>query len=387
MACSLGRDVASVAASLRDGQFDTLVPEPLACRDAQVLVGRVPGELPALPPELAAFECRNNRLLHLALGQILSAVRERIEAVGAARVAVVIGSSTSGIDATEAAFPAWRETGTVPAGYDYAHQHEMGAASDFVARASGATGPCWSVSTACSSGAKVMASARSLLALGLADAVIVGGADALCHVTLEGFDALQSLSKGRSRPLAEGRDGLNIGEGAALFLMVRGETGPVLLCGVGESSDAHHMNAPHPEGLGAEAALRAALADAGIAPEDVGYVNLHGTATPLNDAMEAKAMSRVFPAGVPCSSTKALTGHCLGAAGAIEAGLCWIGLSDASDKSLVPPHVWGAAPDPELPGLSVVSDATASVSRRYWASSSFAFGGNNCALVLGGVGC
>lgn len=386
MACSLGRDVASVTASLCDGRQDTLVPEPLACRAAEVLVGRVPGELPALPAGLEAFECRNNRLLFLALGQILSAVQATVEAVGAARVAVVVGSSTSGIDATEAAFPAWRETGAVPAGYDYAHQHEMGAASEFVARASGVTGPCWSVSTACSSGAKVMASARSLLALGLADAVIVGGSDALCHVTLEGFDALQSLSKGRSRSLAEGRDGLNIGEGAALFLMVPGEAGPVLLCGVGESSDAHHMNAPHPEGLGAEAALRAALLDAGIAPEEVGYVNLHGTATPLNDAMEAKAMSRVFPAGVPCSSTKALTGHCLGAAGAIEAALCWIGLSGTAGD-LVPPHVWGGAPDPAIPGLSVVDDAKASVSRRYWASSSFAFGGNNCALVLGGVAC
>jgi 3-oxoacyl-[acyl-carrier-protein] synthase-1 len=168
--------------------------------------------------------------------------------------------------------------------------------------------------------------------------------------------------------------------------MERGDEGPVFLCGVGESCDAHHMNAPHPEGLGAEAALRAALSDAGISPGDVGYVNLHGTGTPLNDAMESLAMSRVFPEGVPCSSTKPFTGHCLGAAGAVEAGLCWIGLAGAGSEPVVPPQIGHALLDPRLPSLRLVASPRQDVSRRYWVSSSFAFGGNNCCLVLEGPG-
>jgi 3-oxoacyl-[acyl-carrier-protein] synthase-1 len=341
---------------------------------------RVEGDLPELPAELARFSCRNHRLASLALGQILPDISEASDRLGADRVAVVAGSSTSGIDASEAAYLAWKAGGEVPAGYDYANQHEMGSVSEFVARMAGLEGPRWTVSTACSSGAKVFATARSLLAMGLADAVVVGGVDTVCLTTLEGFGALQSLSRERTIPFRGGRDGLNIGEGAAFFLMEKGEAGPVLLEGVGESADAHHMNAPHPEGEGAEAALRAALADAGIRPEEVGYANLHGTGTPLNDAMEAKAMSRVFPHGVPASSTKPFTGHCLGAAGAIEAGLCWIGLAGGE---LVPPHVAAGECDPSLPAVDLVSDPRRAVDRRHWVSSSFAFGGSNCCIVLG----
>jgi 3-oxoacyl-[acyl-carrier-protein] synthase-1 len=209
---------------------------------------------------------------------------------------------------------------------------------------------------------------------------VVGGVDSICLTTLEGFGSLQSLSRGRTAPFRKGRDGLIIGEGAAFFLMERGEAGPVLLEGVGESADAHHMNAPHPDGEGAEAALRAALADAGLAPDSVGYVNLHGTGTPLNDSMEAKAMFRVFPSGVPCSSTKPFTGHCLGAAGAVEAGICWIGLSGGR---FVPPHAAAGEPDPDIPAVDLVEDPRRRVDRGHWVSSSFAFGGSNCCLVLG----
>jgi 3-oxoacyl-[acyl-carrier-protein] synthase-1 len=373
-----------VAASLLSCREDTLDREPLVCRSGDVLVGRVSGALDAVPSELVEFECRNHRLAQAALLPILPLLRERVERLGATRVAVVAGSSTSGVDASEAAYGQWKTQGSTPPGYHYQKQHEMGATSEFVARLVGARGPRWTVSTACSSGAKVLASARSLLALGLADAVVVGGVDTICHITLEGFDSLQSLSRGRSTPFSAERDGLNIGEGAAFFLMERGEDGPVVLSGVGESCDAHHMNAPHPQGLGAEAALRAALSDAGIAPGDVDYVNLHGTGTQLNDAMESLAMSRVFPDGVPCSSTKPFTGHCLGAAGAVEAAICWIGLSGSGSEPVVPSQIRRAPLDPQLPSLKLVDDPRQAVGRKYWVSSSFAFGGNNCCLVLEG---
>lgn len=378
--CALGCGREEISRALLSGREDFLSPMALLCREAEVLCGIVPGEIPELPAELRRFSCRAHRLAWMALQQILPEVRERAERLGPGRIGVVVGSSTAGIDSTEAAYPVWKETGSVPAGFSWEHQHEMGSAAGFVRDACGVSGPCWSLTTACSSGAKVFASARSLLRMGLCDVVVTGGVDTLCRTTMEGFDSLQSLSHGRCTPFAAGRDGLNLGEGAAFFLLER-EDAEVRLLGVGESSDAHHMNAPDPQGRGAEASMRAALADAGLLPADVGYLNLHGTSTPLNDAMEAQAVARVFPDGVPCASTKPLTGHCLGAAGAVEAALCWIGL--AASEPLVPRHLSSGVPDSALPALRMVNDARATLSRRAWLSSSFAFGGSNCTLALG----
>src|SRR5690606_23091114 len=236
-------------------------------------------------------------------------------------------------------------------------------------------------STACSSSAKALASGARLLRAGIVDAVIAGGADSLCRFTVAGFQALESVSARRCLPFSRHRCGINIGEGAALFLLTR-EPGPVRLAGWGESADAHHMSAPDPSGAGAMSAMRQALQRAGWAPDEVDYLNLHGTATRHNDAMEARAVAEVLGTSVPVSSTKPLTGHTLGAAGAVEAALSWIAMIDNPDQRL-PPHWWDGEADPELPALALATPGSrAGAGLRRVMSSSFAFGGSNAVLAL-----
>ncbi|KVG54788.1 beta-ketoacyl-[acyl-carrier-protein] synthase family protein [Burkholderia territorii] len=345
-------------------------------------VGRVRSTLDVAPPEsLAHFDCRNNRLLLAALAQIGSFVDAAIARYGPRRVGVVIGTSTSGIQAAEQAFAQRAATGAMPAGFDY-RQMEIGTAAPFVRAVLGVGGPAYTLSTACTSSAKAFAAARRLLQLRLCDAVVVGGADSLCELTLQGFASLESVSPARTNPMSRNRSGINIGEGAALFVMCRDEAA-VRLAGVGESSDAHHISAPDPAGYGAEDALRAALADAGVDSSVIGYVNLHATATRLNDEMEAKVTARVFPHGVPASGTKPLTGHMLGAAGATELGFGWLTLARGIP---LPTHLWDGEHDPALPRLDLVHGErrlAGDASGRYVMSNSFAFGGSNASLILG----
>jgi len=282
-------------------------------------LGRVHAQLPDLADLPIALRGRNNALLDIALQQIARPVQAAIARHGAGRVAVVVGTSTSGIGETEPALRVLAHEGRWPRGFAYGQQ-EMGSAADFVRHRSGATGPAWTLSTACSSSAKALASGARLLRAGIVDAVIAGGADSLCRFTVAGFQALESVSARRCLPFSRHRCGINIGEGAALFLLTR-EPGPVRLAGWGESADAHHMSAPDPSGAGAMSAMRQALQRAGWAPDEVDYLNLHGTATRHNDAMEARAVAEVLGTSVPVSSTKPLTGHALGAAGAVEAAL------------------------------------------------------------------
>lgn len=339
-------------------------------------VGQVEGELPAIPVALASYASRNNRLLLAALAQIRPALDQALSTFGSDRVGLVLGTSTAGIGEAEQAVAAARRGEAVPPEFDY-RQQELGSPSEFLARHLGLCGPAWTISTACSSSARAFISGQRLLAAGLADAVLVGGADSLCGLTLNGFDSLESLSGERCQPFDEARQGINIGEGAALFLLSR-EPAPLALLGAGESSDAWHISAPHPEGIGAEAAMRMALAQGGIGPEGVGYLNLHGTATRLNDAMESEAVHRLFGDSVPCSSTKALTGHTLGAAGAIEAALACLLL----ERALPLPPQRVATADPALAPIRLVSGTTHLAAPRVL-SNSFAFGGNNVSLLLG----
>ena len=339
-------------------------------------VGRVEGELPAIPAALAPYASRNNQLLLAALAQIRHALGEALATFGPARVGLVLGTSTAGIGEAELAIATARRGEAVPTAFDY-RQQELGSPSEFLARHLGLTGPAWTISTACSSSARAFISGQRMLAAGLVDAVLVGGADSLCGLTLNGFDSLESLSGTLCQPFDNGRQGINIGEGAALFLLSR-QPAPLALLGVGESSDAWHISAPHPDGVGAEAAMGMALAQAGLTPEQVGYINLHGTATRLNDAMESQAVYRLFGDRVPCSSTKPLTGHVLGAAGAIEAALACLLLERA--LPLPPQRVMTG--DPALAPIRLVSGTTPLATPRIL-SNSFAFGGNNVSLLFG----
>jgi len=339
-------------------------------------VGRVEGELPAIPAALAPYASRNNQLLLAALAQIRPALDEALATFGPARVGLVLGTSTAGIGEAELAIAADRRGEAVPTAFDY-RQQELGSPSEFLARHLGLEGPAYTLSTACSSSARAFISGQRMLAAGLVDAVLVGGADSLCGLTLNGFDSLESLSGTLCQPFDNDRQGINIGEGAALFLLSR-QPAPIALLGAGESSDAWHISAPHPDGVGAEAAMGMALAQAGLTPEQVGYINLHGTATRLNDAMESQAVYRLFGDRVPCSSTKPLTGHVLGAAGAIEAALACLLLERA--LPLPPQRVMTG--DPALAPIRLVSGTTPLATPRIL-SNSFAFGGNNVSLLFG----
>lgn len=380
--CALGCGQEAVA----DALFAADAPRGVAVGDAcspgrPLALGMVQSALPEMSGYAPPLRSRNNALLLTAFAQIRAATAAAISRYGAARVAVVVGTSTSGIGEAELAVPQRNASGHWPPEFHYAQQ-EIGAPSRFVALLSGARGPAWTLSTACSSSAKALASAARLLRAGIVDAVIAGGADSLCAFTVGGFSALESVSAARCNPFSRNRNGINIGEGAALFLLTH-EPGPVRLAGWGETSDAHHISAPEPSGAGAAAAMRQALACAGIGADAIDYVNLHGTATPQNDAMESRAVAEVLGTATAVSSTKPLTGHALGAAGAIEAGLCWLTLA-RNPQALLPPHWWDGDADPALPALRFVAPGQrAAAPLRYALSHSFAFGGSNAVLLFG----
>jgi 3-oxoacyl-[acyl-carrier-protein] synthase-1 len=343
-------------------------------------LGCVDSPLPSQDVLPASQRSRSNALLLAALAPLRAAADAAVARFGPARVAVVLGISTAGLDEGLAALRLRLDGAPWPAGYDYALQ-EMGNGAQCVAQQLGVRGPVYTISTACSSSAKALATGARLLRSGAVDAVVAGGADALSSFTLAGFSALDAVSAERCNPMSARRSGINIGEGAALFLMGR-EDGPVRLSGWGETADAHHMSAPEPEGRGAAQAMRRALARAGLAPRDIDYVNLHGTATDQNDSMESKAVAAVLGEGVAASSTKPLTGHTLGAAGAIEAAIAWHTLVD-NPQGRLPVHWWDGAADPALPRLALVAPGAAlGRAPRHVLSNSFAFGGSNAALVL-----
>jgi 3-oxoacyl-[acyl-carrier-protein] synthase I len=379
----LGRDKSEVAGNLFRGSRSGLIERTDLIPERAVRVGAVPWALPEVPGRLARLDCRNNRLALAALRQIEDAVVNMASRVGAHRIAVIMGTSTAGIAEGEQAFPARLTTRRWPAGFRYSQQ-EVGNLATFVAACYELTGPAYTITTACSSSAKALASAQRLIATGLCDSAVAGGADSLCRMTLNGFASLEALADDYCNPFSRNRDGINIGEGAACFLLSR-EPSPVALLGAGESSDAYHVSAPDPAGAGAMRAMRRALEDAELAPAAIDYINLHGTATPLNDVMEGRAIAEVFGRATPCSSTKAMTGHMLGAAGAAEAAFLWLMLDPHYATGMVPPHLWDGVADPEIPRLNLAPAAySIGLPERSAAlSNSFAFGGSNAAVILG----
>ncbi len=339
-----------------------------------------------LPEALARYDCRNNRLTLMGLETdgFGDRVREAAARYGADRVGVFLGTSTAGILQTELAYrhrdP---DTGALPDDFHYRTTHNAFSLAEFTREHFGLAGMAMAISTACSSSAKVFAAAARQLALGTIDAAIVGGVDTLCLTTLYGFASLQLTSKAPCRPYDAARDGISISEGAAFALLERGGSpapGTVLLLGVGESSDAYHMSSPHPEGLGARLAMEAALRSAGLTPDNIDYINLHGTATPANDAAEGKAVAALFGDRVPGNSTKGATGHTLGAAGAIEALICAMALTDGR----LPGSPGTGALDPSIPIRYQLQGEDRAL--RHALSNSFGFGGSNCSLILGVTG-
>ncbi|WP_172143429.1 beta-ketoacyl-[acyl-carrier-protein] synthase family protein [Pseudomonas tumuqii] len=391
--CALGEGKQAVADALFAGDGSGMRAQDGWVTGRRLTVGAVSAELPPLPNGMQAAFSRNNQLLLAAALQIEAQIRAAIAQYGAARVGVVLGTSTSGIHEASQGIARFVDDGALPADYCYAQQ-EIAAPAIFLAEWLGLSGPAYCLSTACTSSARALLSAQRLLQQGVCDAVLCGGVDSLCRLTLNGFSALEAVAAERCNPFSLNRRGINIGEAAALFVMTRaplsqaaaGAEPPIALLGGGASSDAHHISAPHPEGLGAQQAMRKALAAAGVAAEEIDYLNLHGTATQHNDAMESLAMQAVFPHGVPCSSTKPLSGHTLGAAGALEAAFCWLTLSAYNRDQRLPPHLWDGQADPQLPRLQLVEVHAAAARRPHrLMSNSFAFGGSNLSLILGAL--
>jgi 3-oxoacyl-[acyl-carrier-protein] synthase-1 len=380
--CALGDTHAAIKQHML-GSVQSGVGMTDACSPGRPLpLGRVMRDLPACDRLPLRDRSRNNRLALAALNQIRPAVEAAIERFGSDRIGIVLGTSTSGIAEAEAAIRQYAVDGTLPEQFHYGQQ-ELGSPAAVLAAELGIAGPAYVHSSACASSAKAMASAARLIRMGACDVVLTGGVDSLCAFTVAGFAALESVSDARCNPLSAHRKGINIGEGAALFLMSR-EPATVTLRGWGESSDGHHISAPDPSGAGARVAIEQALSRAGIGAAQIDYVNLHGTATPQNDAMESRVIHDLFGSAVPVSSTKPLTGHALGAAAAIEAGLCWLAMQDDNSAGKLPPHLWDGMRDPALPALNVAEPGAAIGRPLRWAlSNSFAFGGANAALVLG----
>jgi len=381
---SIGRGLDQTLAALR-GRRGGLAPCAFDTVDLATFIGEVAGvDALQMPAHLADYDCRNNRLALLGLTQdgFDEAVRAASAKYGAQRIGLFLGTSTSGILQTERAYrrrdPA---SGALPADFDYRCTHNTFSVADFTRHYFGLTGPAVVVSSACSSSAKVFASARRMMATGLIDAAVVGGVDSLCLTTLYGFNSLGLISEQACRPFDAQRNGISIGEAAAFALLERSpehlEADAVLLLGVGESSDAHHMSSPHPDGLGARMAMQDALSMAGLQPSDIDYINLHGTATQSNDAAESKAVRQLFGPGTPCSSTKGATGHTLGAAGGVEAVICALALR----HGLLPAGLNTRQLDPALELDYLLENRERPVARVL--SNSFGFGGTNCSLVFG----
>lgn len=382
IASSLGAGLEPTLSALRRGRSG-LTP----CRFETVDLPTYVGEVTAVDTApvgglLARFDCRNNRLAELALAQdgFAGAIEVAKRRYGAGRIGVFLGTSTSGILQTEQAYRRRDASGRLPIDLDYAGTQSTFSVADFVMASLGVGGPALVVSSACSSTTKVFATAARMIDTGMCDAAIVGGSDSLCLTTLYGFNALQLLADGPCRPFDAARAGLSIGEAAGFALLERPQNAPdhtLQVLGVGESSDAHHMSAPHPDGVGAALSMSRALASAGLRPEQIDYINLHGTATRIGDAAEDQAIVSLFGSTTPCSSTKGHTGHTLGASGIVEAIIAALAIT----HGFIPGSPHTEARDPEFRCNYVTTARPARIDRVL--SNSFGFGGSNASLILG----
>lgn len=376
---ALGRGLAAHRHALEHGRTG-LVRKAFDRCELECWIGEVDGLDTPLQSRWAEWDCRNNRLAALGLDQdgFRDAVAAAVARHGAERVGVFVGTSTSGIFSTELAYRQIDAEGRLPADYQYRTTHNPHAAAEFVRLQLGLTNVALAICTACSSSAKVFAAAHRAIAAGLCDAAVVGGVDSLCLTTLYGFNSLQLIADDICRPADAARRGISIGEAAGFALLDGAASGGELaLLGYGESSDAYHMSSPDPEGRGAQQAMRDALRRAQLQPQQIGYINLHGTATPANDASEDQAVMAVFGATTPCSSTKGFTGHTLGAAGIVEAAVSLL----AVEHGLLPASITTRDKDPAIRADILLAPRRGEIAAAL--SNSFGFGGNNASLVLG----
>lgn len=380
--CSIGKTKSGIWSALVNGAPNSLQPNShylLSGNDR--FVGCVDISFENMPQDFKQYNNRTNLMLLNAFKQISETYQKLSSNVSKKRIGVVLGSSTSAMEEAEIAFSEYLDSGGFSESYDFTQQ-EINSGADFLYHFLNLESDCYyTISTACSSSAKAIIAAKRLIENGICDLVLAGGADSLCKLTVNGFDALESLSKYICAPFSSARDGINIGEGAALFIVSK-QSSEVVINGGGESSDAYHMSAPDPSAEGAKHAINQALKEAGISAGDVDYINLHGTATQQNDSMEYEAIKNVFPKGIQASSTKHLTGHMLGAAGACEIGFCWLALSHYNDKGDLPRHQSDDI-STNFSHIHFIGQGSNIENRpSYCMSNSFAFGGSNVSIVL-----
>lgn len=376
--CALGSSLSEISENALRGTAPGMRRIADAVPGKNFFFGSLVCDLPKT--DCAEDNLRCNRILLALVRQLSPSLQRLRERYRPERIGIVLGTSNTGVEEAQRAVNAWLEMRNCPPEFSLSAL-ELGTPAAFLKKITGFRGPAFSVSTACSSGTKAFASARNLLKNGVCDAVLVGGVDSLCRFAMNGFYALQALDENRTCPMSQNRAGINLGEGGALFVMERGDEGIGVL-GIGESSDAYHLTAPHPDGLGAKAAMAAALSDAGLSSGDIDYINLHGTGTLHNDAMESRAVYEIFGGNVLCSSSKPLTGHALGASGAIEAGLACLLLKRGFGAI---PHVFDGERDDSLAPIRLASVADNAVPVRKILSNSFAFGGSNASVILGKI--
>lgn len=344
-------------------------------------LGFITSELPNIPESLNEYKCRNNQISLAALLQIKPEIDVAIEKYGKHRVAILAASSTTGIKECESLF-----SHAITTKIQLPRIQEMGIVSEFIFKYLKLESFHYTISTACSSSAKILASAHRILNNNLCDAVITIAADTLSFLTVQGFDSLEAVSNESCLPFSVNRKGINLGEAAAAFLITKEQQNDgIFLAGYGESSDAYHMSAPDPLGCGASISIKNSLAMAGLLPSDIHYINLHGTGTALNDAMEGKITYDIFGDKIPCSSSKSITGHTLGASGIVESAFCWLLLSSENESKNLPIHYWDNSQDPEIPPILLCQANKIFPHAKTWytLSNSFAFGGNNGSIILG----
>ena len=369
--------------SLSDNQSQ-LAPLSLFNIPFSAYVGEIKQPLLAIGESLAEYNCRNARVALTALNDAEGGVRAAVEIAkekyGVHRIGVIIGTSTSGLYETEAAYGVLLETGKMPDDFHFVSEHAYQATARFVQLELGLTGICFAISTACSSGAKAIAAGQRLINSGLCDAVVVGGVDTLCRLTLRGFRSLELVADKPCTPMDKNRQGISIGEAAGLLLLEKchaDNASAMKVLSVGESSDAHHMSTPHPEGKGAALAMNQALQLAGLKTQDIDYLNLHATATKINDRVEGRAVFSVFTDTVPCSGTKGITGHTLGAAGALETIIALLAL-----KHQLIPGTQGLQSVDEDCHCQVIHSPVQAQNMQIAMSNSFGFGGNNASVIV-----